>query len=242
MSVPGRADESGSRRMASAVFLLAAFLGIAGLQPRLAARFHEVKTTSDVYALPPAAALPAVSLGYRSALADLLFTSTLVSYGIHAEEHRAFEFVGDYLDAIAALDPGFCSMYRFADTFMIYRAVGTPPPEDVRRARGLLEKGLENCPADGRLWLSAGQFMAFIGTQFLTEESEKAEFRRAGAKALARAAELVSDNENIQWQALAAAGIFTREGNRQAALAFLDRVYAVTDDEELREKVAREQD
>jgi hypothetical protein len=55
---------------------------------------------------------------------------------------------------------------------------------------------------------------------------------------LARAAELVTDNQNVQWQALAAAGIFTREGNREAAIAFLERVNVVTDDEELKENVA----
>jgi hypothetical protein len=94
------------------------------------------------------------------------------------------------------------------------------------------------CSSDGHLWLSAGQFMVFIGTQFLTDDAEKAAFRAAGAKMLARAAELVSDNENVHWQALAAAGVFTREGNREAAIAFLERVYHITDDEKLKAKLA----
>ena len=55
---------------------------------------------------------------------------------------------------------------------------------------------------------------------------------------MARAAELVSDNENVHWQALAAAGVFTREGNREAAIAFLERVYHITDDEKLKANVA----
>jgi hypothetical protein len=226
-----------ARRAIGWLCLGASAAAVAVVQPRVAASFQALKTTSDVYALPPDSALPAISLGYRSALADLLFTSTLVSYGIHGEEHRPFEFVGEYLDAIAALDPQLCAMYRYADTFIVYRPVGKPSPEEVRHARKLLEKGLENCPGDGMLWLSTGQFLAFIGTQFLSDEHEKEEFRSAGARALSRAAEIVTDNQNIQWQALAAAGIFTREGNRQAAIAFLERVYSVTDDEELRENI-----
>jgi hypothetical protein len=219
------------------LLLLVALASIAFARPRLRARARGVKTGSDVFALPPPHLLSALSLGYRSALADWLYTSTVVSYGIHGEEHRRFEFVGQYLESIVALDPKFCQTYRYADTFIIYQAVGMPGPEDVRTARRLLEKGLANCPSDGQLWLSAGQFLAFIGTQFLTDEKEKGELRAAGAKALARAAELVSDNRNVQWQALAAAGIFTQEGKREAAIAFLERVYHVTDDEELKANV-----
>jgi len=211
---------------------------VAYARPRAVASTRSAGLASDVFALPPPSMLTAMSLGYRSALADLLFTSTIVSYGIHFEEHRRFEFVGQYLDSIVALDPHFCQTYRYVDTFVVYQPIGAPSPEDIRHARRLLEQGLEMCPTDGYLWLSAGQFMAFIATQFLTEDDEKEAFRVAGARMLARAAELVTTNQNVQWQALAAAGIFTREGNREAAIAFLERVYGVTDDEELKENVA----
>ena len=218
--------------------LLGSALAIAYVRPRAVAGVRATKLTTDVLTLPPPAMLVAASLGYRAALADLLYTSTVITYGIHGEERRRWEFVGQYLDSIVALDPTFCQTYRYADTFIIYQPVGSPGPEEVRHARRLLEKGLAMCPTDGRLWLSAGQFMVFIGTQFLTDDTEKAAFRAAGAKMLARAAELVSDNENIHWQALAAAGVFTREGNREAAIAFLERVFHITDDEKLKANVA----
>jgi hypothetical protein len=213
-------------------------LTIAYVRPKAVAGVRATKLTSDVLGLPPPSMLVEASLGYRAALADLLYTSTVITYGIHGEEHRRWEFVGQYLDSIVALDPSFCQTYRYADTFIIYQPVGSPGPDEVRHARRLLEKGLENCSSDGHLWLSAGQFMVFIGTQFLTDDGEKAAFRAAGAKMLARAAELVSENENVHWQALAAAGVFTREGNREAAIAFLERVYHITDDEKLKANVA----
>ena len=181
--------------------------------------------------------LEAFSLGYRSALADLVYTSTAISYGIHHEEHRRFEFVGQYLESIVALDPHFCQTYRYIDTFITYQPVGAPTPDDVRLARKLLERGLEMCPSDGQLWLSTGQFVALIATQYLTSEEEKMSFRVAGARMFARAAEQ-SDNQNVQWQSLAAAAIFTREGEREAAISSLERQYDVTDDEELKANVA----
>jgi len=218
------------------LLLAAAVAAVAVSRPRLVARHRSVTTATDIYALPPTPVLPAASLGYRSALADLIFTSTVISYGIHAEEKRRFEFIGHYLDAIIALDPNFCQTYRYADTFIMFQSVGSPAPDDVRHARRILEKGLSYCPADARLWVSAGQFMAFLATQYLENEEEKANFQTAGAKVLARAMQIVgrATDINLAWQALAAAGIFTREGNREAAISFLEKAYAVTDDEELR--------
>jgi hypothetical protein len=212
---------------------------VAYARPQLLTRARADKGGSDVFALPPPALLSALSLGYRSALADWLYSSTVVAYGIHAEEHRRFEFVGQYLESIVALDPQFCQTYRYADTFIVFQAVGNPSPDDVRTAKRILEQGLVNCPTDGPLWLSAGQFMAFIGTQFLTDPDEIKRFRMDGARALARSAELVSENQNVQWQALAAAGIFTKEGERESAIRFYERVQAITDDDELKTRVGR---
>ncbi len=225
-------------KVASGALLIVSVAAIGIARPKVVTRTSDAKNTSDVFALPPPAVLSALSLGYRSALADLLYTTTLISYGTHGEEHRRFEFVGQYLDSIVGLDPHFCQTYRYADTFIIYQAAGSPGPDEVRHARRLLEKGLEMCPNDGTLWMSAGQFMAFIGTQFLTDEDEKKEYLATGARTLSRAAELETDNHNVQWQALAAAGIFTRQGKREAAINFLERVYSVTDDEELKANVA----
>jgi hypothetical protein len=225
-------------RVASAALLAVSVATIGYARPRVDESTRGVKAGSDVFALPSPDTLAALSLGYRSALADLLYTTTLIQYGTHGEEHRRFEFVGQYLDSIVGLDPSFCQTYRYADTFLIYQPAGNPTPDDVHHARRLLDKGLRMCPNDGTLWMSAGQFMAFIGIQFLTDEKEKEEYLSTGALTLSRAAELETGNQNVQWQALGAAAIFTREGKRDAAIAFLERVYGITDDEELKANVA----
>jgi hypothetical protein len=221
-------------RIVATLLLLMSVVTIGLTRPRVADACRAVKNASDVFALPPPHLLRVASLGYRSALADLLFTQTLVQYGIHGEERRRFDDVGKYLDSIVALDPQFCQTYRYADTFIIFQAVGSPTPDHVRHARRLIEQGTRSCPADDSLFSSGAQFLAFIGPQWLEDEAEKKDFRSAAVRLFARAAELASSNENLQWHSLAAAGLLTREGKREAAVAFLERVYAMTDSEELR--------
>jgi hypothetical protein len=54
---------------------------------------------------------------------------------------------------------------------------------------------------------------------------------------LARAAELSGDDANIGWQALGGARLLRNAGERDAAIRFLRRTLAVTDDPELKDKV-----
>ena len=88
---------------------------------RLAQSFARLKSTTDTYALPSPEQTVVASLGYRSALADVVYTNTRISYGLHFEEKRIFEHVGDYFDVIMALDPTFRAPYRMADTMMIFQ-------------------------------------------------------------------------------------------------------------------------
>lgn len=213
--------------------LLAAALSIGWLRPRIAERFHQLKITSDVYALPSPEQTVVASLGYRSALADLIFAHVLVSYGLHFQEKRRFEFVGNYLDTVNALDPKFRDPYRFADTLLTLGPVA-PREEDYHKARAVLERGLAQHPHDGELHATAGQFMAYLAPSHLKDPAQKKEFRLAGAKVLARACELVGENESIPYHCLTAADLFTRAGEREATIQFLERVLSVVDNEEVR--------
>ncbi len=217
------------------VLLLALSLaGIHSTRPRLFERFSRLKERSDSYALPSPEQVVVASLGYRSALADLIFAHVLVWHGIHFEEKRRFEFAADYLDTVSALDPTFRETYYFGDTLIAMQPV-KPRHQDYVRARRLLERGLEMRPGDTELWLSAGQFMAYVAAPWLEDEKERAEWRLAGARVLARACELVGSNENIPYHCITAAGLLTRAGQREATIQFLERVLAVSDDDSIRE-------
>jgi tetratricopeptide (TPR) repeat protein len=205
---------------------------IAGVRPALAERYHELRATSDVYALPDPERVVVASLGYRSALADLIWGNLLVSYGLHFQEKRRFEFVGEYLDTINALDPTFRDPYRFADTLIV---LGPEPPrqQDYLKAREILERGLRNLPYDTELWLTAGQYMAYLARPHLKDPQLKEAWGRRGAEVLARACELASNTENFPYHCITAAHLFEKVGAREAAIRSLRRLLAVSDDPEI---------
>ena len=221
-----------SRVLSVALLLLSGF-GIGKLRGALLPRLAAVHDKTDTYGLPSPDQVVVLSLGYRSALADLLFAHVLVWHGIHFQEKRRLEFAADYLDTIAALDPGFRDTYYFGDTLIAMQPV-KPRREDYVRARRLLEKGLRERPSDTELWLSAGQFVAYVAAPWLEDPKEQAEWKLAGGRILARACELVGSNENIPYNCIVAAGLLSRAGEREANIQFLERVLAVSDDEEIR--------
>lgn len=209
--------------------------GIGELRARLLPRFAAVRDKTDVYTLPSPEQVVVASLGYRSALADLLFAHVLVWHGIHFQEKRRLDHAADYLDTVTALDPTFREPYYYGDTLIAMQPV-KPRHEDYVRARRLLERGLAARPGDTELWLSTGQFLAYMAAPWLEDPKEREEWRLAGARILARACELVGENENIPYNCIIAAGLFDKAGEREANIQFLERVLAVSDDEAIRER------
>ena len=143
-----------------------------------------------MYALPPPHATVLLSLGYRAALADILWANVLVSQGLHTQERRRFDNLTRLLDMINELDPTFRSPYLFADALITFQANETPMSE-VLKAREILERGVANRPLDAQLWLVAGGFAGFIAPAgYIKDEAEQERWRLAGAPMLMRAAEL----------------------------------------------------
>jgi hypothetical protein len=233
--VIGVAGRAFALRLASIVLLIGAAAGIGELRGALLARVEKLKEKSDVYGLPSPEQVVVLSLGYRSALADLLFAHVLVWHGIHFQEKRRLEFAANYLDTVAALDPTFRDTYYYGDTIITMQPE-KPRHEDYVRARQLLENGLVARPTDTELWFNTGQYIAYVAAPWLDDPKEQAEWRLAGARLLARACELVGSNENIPYNCITAAGLFSRAGEREANIQFLERVLAVSDDEELRQQ------
>lgn len=229
---PRPTPEQAGRWVAVSVAVVAA-VAVGYARPRLADDFHQATVGSDVYALPSPEQTIVASLGWRSATADLIYAHVLVSYGLHIHEKRRFEFAGNYLDTINALDPKFRGPYRYADTLLTLGSVA-PRFEDYVKAREVLERGMDELPLDAELWSAAGQFMAYLAPSQIKDEAVKKEWRLAGARRMAKACELVGKNENIPYHCITAAGIFTRAGEREATIQFLERVLAVVDDEEIR--------
>jgi len=223
-----------------AQWLLALSVSLAaawGSRAALAPRFSKLVSGEDVFALPPPEQTVVLSLGYRGALADVLYGQVLVDAGIHFQERRLFSTVGDYLDTINALSPTFREPYLFADTLLTMQPK-TPPREYYYKAREILERGMANRPFDYELWSTAGQFMAYLAVAWVSEDDAvRDEWRVAGARALARACEMVGNNENIPYHCITAATLLSRAGQEEASSQFLRRMLAVTDDPEIRMRV-----
>ncbi len=58
-------------------------LGVAFVQPPIAARMRTVTVREDVFALPPPKQLKTMSLGYHAAACDLVWAKLLLEYGSH---------------------------------------------------------------------------------------------------------------------------------------------------------------
>lgn len=213
-------------------------LGVAFVQPPIAARMRTVTVREDVFALPPPKQLKTMSLGYHAAACDLVWAKLLLEYGSHWQEKRRFTEAPRFADAIIELDPSYANLYRFIDTILVYQ----PGPgnrsyggdADARAARAYLERGLKERPFDSQLWLHYGQFIAFSGQEFLeTSDAEKQSWRRDGALAIGRAMELGARVDHT----MAAASILGRAGEREAAVHYLERAFALADTEEQRREI-----
>lgn len=228
---------SGARgRLLLWVPLLLAVAIVAVIRPRLANVIAKVRETSSAYPLPPPEQLTVACLGYRAATADILWAYVLVAQGLRMSEHRRFEHGALYFESISTLDPTFREPYLYLDAILTFGAVRATH-EDVDATRALFERGLAARPTDAPLHLQAGNFFAYIAPGYLQKEDEQKAWRLAGAKLLQRAAELGTGQNDLQWHALAGAAVLSRNGEREAAIGFLERSYAVTDDEELRGKI-----
>lgn len=228
-----------SRHDLGAVALLAlGALAVARERAPLAASFGTVKEGSQAFLLPGVEQTYVASLGYRSALADLIYGHVLVSYGLHFQRGRLFEHVGDYLDVINRLDPKFRAPYWFADTLLTLQPKA-PPLAFYRKAREIQERGLANFPYDQALWSASGQFLAYLAPTHLTDPVEREEFRQAGARHLMQACNLISSNEAIPYHCVTAARLLDQDGGgRAAVISFLERLQAVSDNPEIQSMAA----
>lgn len=221
-------------RVADCIAGLAIALGVGGvaaLRPSLASEHHDVRVSEDVVLLPAPRETKLLALGHTAAVVDYLWGKTLVEYGMHAIEKRAFD-VERYLDTILELEPTYAPLFDYVDTLLVYRPpIGTE--RDARSARAYFERGLAARPHDYKVWLRYGQFLAFLSPSFLKDQAEIDAWKREGALALARAVELGADADT----SLSASALLGKYGARDAAIQHLRRSFDLTDDPETRRQI-----
>jgi len=217
--------------------LLLSAIGVHTARGALSRDYQKTSTLSDVYALPNPDHLKLFSLGYRSALADLLFGRTLVAAGLHFSEKKVFEHLDGYLHAIVALEPRYRDVYYYADSLLTLSTVRMPA-RNYRIARDLQERGRRLFPDDAQLWISSGQFMTYLAVQWLPPEENPDEWRAAGAKVLEHACDIWPYQE-LPASCLGVTSLLSRLGEREATIRSLERLLAVADDPAVRLEASR---
>jgi hypothetical protein len=127
--------------------------------------------------LPPHVVLRALSIGFRPAVADLLFVRAHSYFLTHFFTDRTFTWLDNYFQAIADLDPDNPRIYLWAAQVV---KLGQAIDDDViRRSNTFLERGLERFPRDWRLHMDLGFNLNF-------EFKGRSEAERAAALLRAR--------------------------------------------------------
>jgi tetratricopeptide (TPR) repeat protein len=218
--------------------LLAAGVGmlcVAIARPAVVGEFKRAKVRHDTYPLPPPEQTLLLSLGYRAALADVLFADLLVQHGLRFQQKRLLEFAGNYLDTITTLDPEFRRPYLLADTLLTMQPVA-PPLAHYHKAREIFERGMRALPYDAELHITAGQYLLYLGVRELKTHEEREEWRALGTRALTRACEVLGNQPNLPFHCVHAGAMLEKAGQREAMVNFAERVLATVDDPEIRER------
>ena len=207
-------------------------VGIIAVQPRLAEAVKQTKR-DELSVLPPPAQLRAMTFGYTTVGADLVWAKLVVEHGVRFEEQRTFPELPQFLDGVIALDPDHPIIYQFLDTLLVYKP-GGGNEDDARLARRYLERAATTHPLDPDIWLQYGQFIAFLAPSFLKDQAERDLWRKEGALAIARAIELGASADRT----LAVSSILSKAGEREAAIKQLQRHYALSDDPKTRREIS----
>ncbi len=227
------------RQGAGVVALIAvASLLVGAVRAELCRVHHSVSEKSDAYLLPPPSVMNVLSLGYRSATADVLWAHVLVAQGLHLVERRRFDNLSRLYDTITELDPTWRTPYLLVDALMTLQSVAVTIDE-VKKTREVLERGVKHRPFDVEIWMNLGQFVGFVAPSSYFDDLPELipAWRREGAAYLAKAGEIGGDEENAGWQALGGASLLANAGERDAAIRFLERSYAVTENPDLKKDI-----
>jgi hypothetical protein len=202
--------------------VLAGVLGVIGAQGarELARAEHERDAVEEPYAPSPAAA-PILSLGYREAAADVLFFRLIGYFG--GDEATAHG-VATLVEAIAAVDPGFYTIYEWGARAIVSVRHGLDSALALR-AVAVLEQGAQRFPDDYKIPKLAGEILLF-DVKPVTEAARRGYRERAARylEAAIRKPHAPADAATL------AADLRSKLGQRQRAVDGLREMVLITSD------------
>lgn len=187
----------------------------------------------DVYYLPMAHLLPLLSLGYRDALAVLIWCKSLVYFGEEIGHEGEVQHVFDYTDAVLALDPDFRSAYRWVATAAIYRPVAVSIDSGLRAA-GYLERAVKRWPHDGELRWDYGSLLRFELAPLETDPARKRALLEKAAPHLEAAARM---GAGPPWLAINSVDLMNKLGRTEQAIRHLEELRHTVRDPQVKSEI-----
>jgi hypothetical protein len=217
-------------RVAVALGVAAVAFGAARLA-RTAAKDEQAETIqAEPYAPSPSSA-PYLSLGYREAVADVMFVRLRGYFG---GAQTTPDAVASICEAVIALDPKFHRAYEYCGGAISFFALTSPSTDQavLLRAVAMLERGAREFPNDWHLPNLAGQ----IYTQDLKTDDPvlRREWDERGTLLVESAIRKPGAPAELQdWAAV----MRTKYGQQQRAIRDLREVLLVTTDSKARKRL-----
>ena len=221
---------------AAAALLLTGLIGLTSLMHgRVDQRRAELPAEQDIAVLPTPRTLEAMSLGYREALADLVWIRALVFAGEQLAQTDA-AMVGRYVDGITTLAPRFHRPYLWGGITAIYGGSGRIDRPMVEQAARIYRAGLRQFPRSHQLLYALGMLLTHqVASTPGYDEHDKQALAAEGVEFIRRAAAHGADPLVRRY----AATIITEHTTDKLAEQFLLGQLASTDDEEHRRLLRR---
>lgn len=201
--------------------------GIYSLRTRAMEQYLATQTYEDIYYLPPPHWLQVMSLGYRRALADLIWLRALIYFGDEFENRGAVKHVFNYGDSMLALDPDFRRVYEWVGVAGVYTPTGSPP-ELIERAIDVLRRGVERFPDDGELAWDTGATITYELLPNLPKDDPRRERLEAEGNEYMLAA--ARRGAGPPWLVLTNATSLRKLGEKERELRHLEEMYAIVRD------------
>jgi len=211
-------------------FLLVSVACVAVSHQALLERREAIPDAADVTYVPPPAALRPMSLGFREALADLIWLRALIFSGERIDEHDN-ETIGRYVDAVTGLSPRFHRAYVWGGVTFIYGGTQEIPRDAVDRAIAVYRAGLREFPESHQLLFPLGMILIHqVRSTPGYSEAERKAMATEGAELVRKAAAYGADPLVRQY----AATLVSDHASKELARRFLENQLATVEDEEYR--------
>jgi hypothetical protein len=209
-------------------------LGFAGLahamHGRVLARQAEAPPELDVLYVPPAQQLVPMAMGYREALADLLWVRALIYSGANLGSAE-IEATDRYVDAIVVLAPRFRRAYLWGGITAVYGGSARIDRTMVDRSISIYRRGVAEFPESHELLYPLGMLLVTQVPSTPGYDAAEIEAMRAeGIELIRRAAAFGADPLVRQY----AATLIAEHGERELAIQFLESQLAQAESDDHR--------